>query len=300
MIFAQGLIGGGDHDHQEHGSSKPIGGGDHDIIAHKVIQLTNMLRAKSVEDLRKYALKVEKWQKDSKQDTKGGIHDYVRLLDHEACMKYILSASLKYQELLETETFLSIVAEESLNFLAVDAEETSPKMGGLHDFIFRLERTELVNLAFSAEKFSFEVKGSTLMGGLHDTINSMSNIDIASYILEKAREHKELDNYTFLTGLTEKYGFVQPEVTVAFGAGGLHDYIFRENRATLEKWALTAEKHHRFVNNKQMLGGLHDYISALTTEEVAEFVLKEAAEHKELDSAEGLNKLAIHYGVESN
>ena len=87
----------------------------------------------------------------------------------------------------------------------------------------------------------------------------MSNIDISVYILEKAREHKELDNYTFLTGLTKTYGFVQPEVAAAqaLGVGGLHDYIFRENRATLEKWALTAEKHHRFVNNKQMLGGLH-------------------------------------------
>ena len=40
--------------------------------------------------------------------------------------------------------------------------------------------------------------------------------------------------------------------------GGLHDYIYRETRENLVKWALTTEKYHRKLNSTQFLGGLHD------------------------------------------
>jgi len=74
--------------------------------------------------------------------------------------------------------------------------------------------------------------------------------------------------------------------------GGLHDYIFRMPRETLIQWALTTEKYHRKVNNQEhLLGGLDDYINSLSTQEIANYILKEAHEHPELDSKEKLDAL---------
>ena len=280
MIFAQGII----------------GGGDHDIIAHKLVTLTGDLRERSVEELRDYCLKLESWKRDNKKDMHGGIHDYVWRLDQEACIKYILSVALKYTELLDMDTFRATVSPV-VKFLEAVAEP-SVGFGGLEDYIFRLDRETLSNFAFSAEKYHHEQQGqSMIIGGLHDKIRDMSNLEIAEYVLEKAKLYKDLNSYENLEKLSLKYGFSKKLNQESLKVGGLHDYIFRQPRETLEKWALTTEAHHRAVKNIQILGGLHDYINTLSSEELVQYVLKEASEHPELDSAEELNRYASVYGI---
>lgn len=168
-------------------------------------------------------------------------------------------------------------------------------MGGLHDYIRSLDRDTLVVFALTAEKYYRNKKNIRLMGGLHDRVAGMTEEDLVTYILAKIKEFPELDSKKKLTQLAVQYGLKTEEPVL----GGLHDYIFREPRETLIKWAFTAEKYHRKVNNQEgLLGGLDDYIGRLSTAEIAQYILKEAAEHSELNSGDKLNKMATELGVQ--
>ena len=196
----ESIIGGGDHDKKPH--DPLIGGDDHDIIAYKVVTLTNFLNSKSIEELREYALKVEEWRRNVKgEHFMGGIHDYINTVGQDKIVSYILSSSMQYPELLEEETFLKVIAP------AVKNEENHNQAGGLHDFIFRLDRDTLVSFAFAAEKYHNDKDGSFLIGGLHDVIYRMSEIEIAEYIINVAKNYPELDSYSVLHKLAVEYGF---------------------------------------------------------------------------------------------
>jgi hypothetical protein len=142
------------------------------------------------------------------------------------------------------------------------------------------------------------------LGGLHDRIYGMTDMEIVEYILKKAETFKELNSAEKLTTLANSYGLnketeteVADEIFLEGGFGGLHDYIYRTERKTLEKWALTAEKHHRNVKNLRLMGGLHDYIERLSNAEVAEYILEKAQLYPELNSGAKLDAYAETYGV---
>jgi hypothetical protein len=224
----------------------------------------------------------------------GGIHDYVWRLDQEGCIKYILSVALQYQELLEIDTFRAAVSPV-VKFLEGNDE---PSFGGLDDYIFRVDRDTLTNFALSAEKYDNVKQGHpTLIGGLHDKIRNMSNVEIAEYILEKVKIYKELNSFQSLEKLSVEYGFSSKLPEDFSREGGLHDYIFRMPRENLARWALTAEAHHKAMNNIEILGGLHDYINTLSNEELVQYILKKAQEHPELNSADELDRYASVYGI---
>ena len=78
--------------------------------------------------------------------------------------------------------------------------------------------------------------------------------------------------------------------------GGLHDFIWRLPRDTLENFALTAEKFSNDKKGRHLLGGLHDRIRSMSDREIAEYVLDRAQEYPELDSYSTLNQLAAKFG----
>jgi hypothetical protein len=183
------------------------GGDDHDMFAHEIVEMTNSLRQKSIEDLRSYCIKVEKYSraKEGQEHVVGGIEDFVWRLDEDACIKFILSRTIKNRELLSLEKFNSVV-NPTKSFLS---NETEPAFG-------------------------------------HD--------------------------------------------------GGLHDYIWREPREVIERWALTAEYHHREMTNTHVLGGIHDYIATMNKEEIIDYIFSQIKQHPELNSRESLEKLSVSYG----
>jgi len=141
-----------------------------------------------------------------------------------------------------------------------------------------------------------------LMGGLHDYVDRLSVAEITDYILQKLDLHPELNNPKALNELSVKYGVTKettPEVQgeKLVGKGGLHDYIWRTPRDKLVIWALTAEAHHRDVNNLRLLGGLHDYISTLSNQEITEYIMKEAQEHPEINSGSALDDLSMKFNI---
>jgi hypothetical protein len=185
-IFAQGLI----------------GGGDHDKIAQKVISLNKYLNEKEVGELREIVLKVENWRSESKKELFiGKFPEIVSKLDKDGCLKYIVSAAIKYQELLDMPFFKAIIAPEHS-----ETHKEQP-IGGLHDYIFRLDRETLDDFALSCERFIQEKKGAMVFGGLHDTLRLMSNQDVAQYVLDRTKDYPELDSFSTLQKLSMDYGF---------------------------------------------------------------------------------------------
>jgi len=269
-------------------------GGDDD----KVAQLSLFLQGKSVKELRSYCYKVEAYV-DAKWniDLVGGLDDLLNSLQKEGLIKFIVNYAIKNKELLDIDRLLWVVSNYSqMVFLSEE-----PRVGGLHDYIYRTDREVLVTWAFAAERFDQEKTGMFLIGGLHDRINGMSNIEIADYILRKAEKYPELDSASKLNELAAGYGLSKPiqNFTEPQGPkiGGLHDYIFRQGRETLVKWALSAENYHRRVKNIKVLGGLEDYIERLPNDKVIEYILNEVDEHPEIDSFEKLNELSTEQPI---
>jgi hypothetical protein len=190
---------------------------------------------------------------------------------------------------------------------SITSENT--KFGGLHDYIFKFSREELIKYAFTAEKYHSEINGQEfLVGGMHDYIGNMSNEEIADYILKEAKEHPEIDSKIKMDLLAKRYGLDQPyhDSDIREGSsssstrfGGLHDYIFKFSKDELMKYALTTERYHKEVNGQEgMIGGLHDYIWNMSNDEMIKYILKEAKEHPEIDSKDKLDKLAMKYGMD--
>jgi len=243
------LIGGGDHDLIPHGPGPIIGGGDHDLIPHGPGPLIG-----------------------------GGDHDYV---PHESSDMIFLS-------------------EEPIMDGGMD--------GGLHDYIFRLSRQELTNMAFAAERYGQEMRGGMpILGGLHDYINGMSDAEIAQYVLDQAKKYPELNSYDRLRDLQIQYGIIHGETgeMPTFGdatmkMGGLVDFLWREPRENLEAFALSTEKYHRDINGQHLYGGLHDRIASMSVLDLASYILKEAREHPEIDDYNKLKSLSMEYGFIKN
>jgi hypothetical protein len=289
------LIGGGDHDKVPHNYGEPhFGGNDHDIVAHKIVELTKILEEKTVEELRDYSLKLESYSKSKSQEQSlGGLHDYIFTMSSDDCMKYILAVSLRNSELLDKTFFLSIITEKkSLSFIG---EETNTESN--HAYLYQLDRETLVSFAFTTEKYELAKRGinKNIRGGLHDLIFNMSNTKVANYIINHLNKYPEVDNLSTLQEMSISYGFSKKRSFKS--GGGLHDYIWREPRDVLEKWALTCEFHYNYINNIQVLGGLHDYIFQMTNQELGSFILKKAQELPELNNAENLNSFYVKYGI---
>jgi len=228
----------------------------------------------------------------------GGLHDYISTLSNKQLVEYIMNKAKDLPELDSADKLNELVTQYGIKNDSHNVGVQGP-MGGLHDFIFRIPREQVSLWALAAEKFHRDATNKQLLGGLHDYIDTLETYQIAEYVLKEAGEHEELNTTDFLNGLVDKYQITlpTPHNMAVFAEGGLHDFIWREERDTLVKWALAAEQHHRNVNDLQLLGGLHDYISTLTNEQVVDYILQEAAEHPELNTAKFLNDLVKQYSI---
>ena len=175
--------------------------------------------------------------------------------------------------------------------------EESPLIGGLHDFIFKQDRETLIRWAFTAKAHNRNSTQINLIGGLHYTIQGLTNLQISNYILGIANKFPSLNNSAELERLSQLYGVSENN----FGkVGGIHDYLFRQNRETLIRWALTAEKHERTLRNVRIYGGIHDRLKVISDIELAEFIFEKSKEYPELDSGIKLDEYSSVYKIKNS
>lgn len=258
----------------------------------KVGGLHDYIFRKDLETLKRWAFTCEAHDRHVTQSHLiGGLHDKIEKMSKEEIIIYVLDMSEKYPGLnsgLELDR-LSGVYNISPKFFG--------KIGGLHDFIFRLPRETLIQWALTAEAHDRKIKNVTLYGGLEDVIQVMKDTQIAQYVLDKTVTYPELNSSETLDRLSLAYGISQPKKLTNTRFGGLHDYILRQNRNTLIKWALTCEFHDRKEKNLQLFGGLHDYIDTMKNQEIADYILRMADSYPTLNSSEQLENLSNIYGI---
>ena len=258
----------------------------------KVGGLHDYIYRKDLETLKRWAFTCEAHDRHvSQSQLIGGLHDKIERMSKEEIIIYVLDMSDKYP---------GLNSGLELDRLS-DFYDISPKLlgkiGGIHDFIFRLPRETLIQWALTAEAHDRKIKNVTLYGGLEDMIQGMKDSQIAEYVLDKTVTYPELNSSETLNRLSLAYGISQPEKLKNGKFGGLHDYIFRENRNTLIKWALTCEFHDKKEKNLQLLGGLHDYIDTMKNQEIADYILRMADSYPTLNSSEQLENLSNSYGI---
>jgi len=208
----------------------------------------------------------------------GGIHDYIWYAKNEEIANYILDMAKKYPELNSI---------DKLNELSEKREEQkgTSKMGGLHDYIFRVPKEQLKKWAMAIETYIRLEKGEDFDGGIHDYVNTATNEELVKYILMYARKYPELNSSAKLNEIVEMKEKRTQKV------GGLHDYIFRVPREKLVRWALFIEHYVKTVKKQNTRGGIHDYIATMKKEDIIKYILENAKKYEELDSAERLDSM---------
>jgi len=224
------------------------------------------------EQLVEWALACENYRRNIKLFF-GGIHDYIDTATREQITNYILDSVQRYPELDSVEKLNELSQQTKLG-----------NLGGLHDFIFRVPRVQLVAWALAVENYEREEKKVVKFGGIHDYIDVATSEEIANYIIQMANKYQELNSVDFLNQIS-KQSLKSRQV------GGLEDYIWREPRENLVKWALNVEIFIRRVKKVKIFGGIHDYIGTASREEIIKYILEKAAIYDELNSAEKLDNL---------
>jgi len=155
-----------------------------------------------------------------------------------------------------------------------------------------IEELKLWGLA--TEKYHREVNNLQAFGGLHDYVIRLEKQELIEYILNEVNEHEELVTASDLDKLVQKYK-IKPG---ALKIGGLHDYIFKKDRKTLINWALATETYFRKKEKTIMVGGLHDYIHFMDNKSIIGYILNLVREYPELDDGKKLDELVIEYRID--
>jgi len=249
----------------------------------------------------------------------GGLHDYINALKNEEVIAYIIEKTGTYPELASVEFLNSLVQKYGIT--DESAHGHGPKTPSSDDFGINLpktienilaytERATLNKYALASEKYDREEKGVRLFGGLHDFINTLKNEEVIAYIIEKTGTYPELANVNFLGSLVQKYGITDES---AHGHGPVtlkaatpsndevginlpktpENILAYTDRATLNKYALAAEKYDREAKGIKLFGGLHDYIDTLSNEQVIAYILEKTGSY----NVNFLSSLVREYGI---
>jgi len=98
---------------------------DADYIWFHLTQIKQVLKEKSIEELKTIALNVEEFERKKTGPLMGGLHDYINTLTKEDLTDYIVKGCFNNKELLDMEVFNTVASGHSsmLTFLS----ETNPK-----------------------------------------------------------------------------------------------------------------------------------------------------------------------------
>jgi len=131
----------------------------------------------------------------------GGLHDRISKLSDDEIKQYILKELNEHPE---------IACIKKINNLSKEYKK-KPKIlaqagndGGLHDILPRMERKNLVKMAFLLERY--HKNGTIVQGGLHDYVFNLSKSEVKDFIIKELKEHPEINNKKQIMKLTKEYG----------------------------------------------------------------------------------------------
>jgi hypothetical protein len=182
-----------------------------------------------------------------------------------------------------------------------------------------MDLEQIKTTALKLEAYANKKKGGLILGGLHDYISTMNKEDFEKFIIKLSLNNSELLNEDKFNSALESdnnrsiYHDIHEKMENSdkflddldklkpLKFGGLHDYIFKKDRKTLIKWAITTEAHYFMAlkaKQEEPCGQwIYRKISQMSNEDLIKFILNMARKFPELDSATALNSLAQIYGI---
>lgn len=271
-----------------------FGGDGHDEIAYQYLQIKDALKEESIGHLKDYCLRLEDYvNQKTGRHVMGGLHDYINSMNRDACEEYISRAVLNNKELLKMAKFTSVVSPKVI-IGGDDHDEVAFKFLQLKKKLQSQSDDDLRKTALKLEKYINH--GKQVFGGLHDYIRNMSRQEILDYCSQVTLNNQELLEESKFESVVGEIKLLEDDTPVI---GGLHDYIYRLDRNTLRRYALTCEQYKIEQTKRKIRGGIHDYINRLTNDQIAEYILEATEAYPALDNQARLDELSATYGIQN-
>lgn len=286
----------------------------------------------------------------------GGLHDYIDRLTDENIAEIIVSYSEKlssfktYDQLVglintsslseqELTKRLNLKSEQELAHIAIIADEydrrrtDSMRLGGLHDYVFRLSKEEIINIVINFCKkwpelmkeqyFSelLDIKSDethNLLGGFEDYAWKLDRQDLISCALAGEEYDRNKMGVKLLGGLHDyinslnddqirkilvDYIHKYAELRLAgvieglanIPKGGFVSYLEDVSDEHLREYCVTLEKYDREIRKVELIGGIHDYVQSLSRERLIEYIKNKTEYYPEIRRAGKLEAINTKY-----
>jgi hypothetical protein len=249
------------------------------------------------EKLNTWALTTEAYHRDvNHQHLLGGLDDYISTLSNQQVIDYIMKEVKEHPELASQGKLDTLSTNYNINVNSVHTVKSTPLIGGgIHDIVRTLPRKELVNWAFTFERYHNE--GKMIMGGLNDYIFNQSNEEVISYIMKEAGEHPEIANAQKLRELTAQFNGGEMMRKIVTDDQAVSQIISTLDRSHIVAYAIALD-HYELELRPDRTGGIDDTVLALPTDELKQYLLDYLNKYFEVDSVSKLEALMKKYGVE--
>ena len=316
-------------------------------------QIMGWLGDLDIEKLKKIAIGCETYSRKTKKQEKliGGLHDYINFLEKQDIIKIIVEYINQYPELgknglllalseeklltnSEVKEFLTTKSQKTLAQLAITVENyvrTKKNIfviGGIHDYAFRLEKEQLIEIVekYVSENPELAVDGKLdslltsqltqshpILGGIEDYLKDFSLEELKKMALEAEKYDIEKNGFRlgglhdYINSLTKEevlstvvdYIKTFPELRAGgvlekragINQGGLVELLKEKTIPELQSYCLSLESYDRKKRGVELDGGLHDYIDTLTRDDLISYIHEMTNKYPDGVLIGGLEKL---------
>lgn len=176
-----------------------------------------------------------------------------------------------------------------------DHDKIAQKVIALNQYLNQKEAGELREYVLKIENWRSEEKKEIFIGKFPEIVNKLDKEGCIKYIVNAAVKYSELFDMSFFKKITgpDHAPFLPQDKPIG---GGLHDFIFKLPRETLNNFALSCEKYIQEKRGAKTFGGLHDTLRLMADQDVVIYILQRTKDYPELDNFGFLQKLSMDYG----
>jgi len=260
------------------------------------IVLIDAMNRMNRSNLTNWAFAIERYHFNGSQ-VFGGLHDNLLQMSDEDIRKFILREAREHPEVARAERLNALVARYKIQIQLAAVPSNPPGSdGGLHDALATMKRKELVEVAFTLERYHF--KGEAVFGGLHDNVWNLSNEEVKDFIKKELNEHPEVANLKRIKELTALYSQGQNIRLSLADNDKILENIKSFDRKHIKAYAIAMD-HYDLERNPERVGGIDDYIGQIHTAEIIEYIERFIGTYPELNSKSKIEgELMKKYGIE--
>lgn len=204
----------------------------------------------------------------------GGLITYIWRMKEDSIQNYIRECVSRSPELKDNDLLVYLADKKRLS------------LEQIKEILNVFDRVALTTMAIAADEYDRELGSTPRLGGLIDYIGRLDNEEIKEAILSFARRYPELREEDYLRGVIARHSNLIEEKTTK-----VLRYLSAVSRKNLNRIALSMEKYSRIAKKVNLLGGLHDYIDRLSDAQVIKIIQEYIQEHRELNDIKTLRHI---------